>query len=264
MIRKFEHGQVYRPDSEFVATGSELGRPFEDVYFTTSDGVLLNGWFFPVDSDFSGDHLVILVCHGNGGNLSHRLELCRTLLKVGVSVMIFDYRGYGRSQGTPSEEGTYLDAQAAYHWLQKNGFEGSNIVAYGESLGGGVASELALREKLAGLVLQSTFTSIPNVGSELFPWLPVRWLGSIKYDTLSKLPKIKVPVLIMHSRGDGLVRFHHCEKNFEAANEPKMFWETNGDHGYSLKSDHDRSSEGVKRFLLMVEAVRGRPSKLVK
>ena len=148
MIRKFEYSQVYRPDSEFVATGAELGRPFEDVYFTTSDGILLNGWFFPADVDSPDNNLVMLVCHGNGGNLSHRLELCRVLLKVGVSVMVFDYRGYGRSQGTPTEEGTYLDAQAVYQWLQKNGFEGSNIVAYGESLGGGVASELALREKV--------------------------------------------------------------------------------------------------------------------
>ncbi|EEF60547.1 alpha/beta hydrolase [Pedosphaera parvula] len=259
MIRKFEYGQVYRPDSEFIADGTELGRPFQDIYFATEDGLLLNGWFFPADPNAKRSDMVMLVCHGNGGNLSHRLDLCRTLLQLGVSVMLFDYRGYGRSQGVPTEEGTYLDAQAAHQWLQKNGFAAGHILSYGESLGGGIASELAIREQVGGLILQSTFTSIPDVGAELFPWIPVRWLGTIKYNTLSKLPLIHVPVLVMHSRDDGLVRFRHSEKNFEAANEPKMFWEINGDHGYSLKSDHDRCAEGIKRFLLMVEAVQVQP-----
>jgi uncharacterized protein len=264
MIRKFEYGQIYRPDKVFVAEGSELGRPFEDLYLTTKDGVRLNAWFFPAEYNAPHRHQGMLICHGNGGNLSHRLELCRELLKTGVSVMVFDYRGYGRSEGKPSEEGTYLDAQTVYQWLRENGFTPKNIIAFGESLGGGVASELAMREPVGGLVLQSTFTSIPAVGAELFPWLPVRWISSIKYDTLSKLPRLKVPVLVMHSRGDGLVRFHHAEKNFAAANEPKMFWETNGDHNYSLKSDHARVTEGIKRFLLMIEAVQGQPTEMVK
>ncbi|MDB6125025.1 MAG: hypothetical protein JWQ71_4018 [Pedosphaera sp.] len=264
MIRKFEHGQVYHPDREFVAEAADLGRPFKDVYVTSKDGVRLNAWFFSADENSHYGHQVMLICHGNGGNLSHRLELCRELLKAGVNVMVFDYRGYGRSEGTPSEEGTYLDAQAMYHWLQENGFASKNIIAFGESLGGGIASELAVRETVGGLVLQSTFTSIPAVGAELFPWLPIRWISSIKYNTLGKLPDIKVPVLVMHSREDGLVRFLHAEKNFAAANEPKMFWETNGDHNYSLKSDHDRCTEGVKRFLLMVEAVQGQTTELAK
>src|SRR5262249_52582451 len=146
-----------------------------DVYFETADNVRLNGWFFPAGTNSPRAALAVLVCHGNAGNISHRLELCRALLATGVSVFVFDYRGYGRSKGRPSEEGTYRDAQAAYRWLQEKGFAGSNILAYGESLGGGVAAELALRERLGGLILQSTFTSIPDIGAELFPWLPVRW-----------------------------------------------------------------------------------------
>ena len=113
------------------------------------------------------------------------------LLATGVNVFVFDYRGYGRSQGRPSEEGTYRDAQAAYQWLRQKGFPGTNIIAFGESLGGGVAAELAVRETVGGLVLQSTFTSIPDMGAELFPWLPVRWLGTIRYDTRSKLPRLQ-------------------------------------------------------------------------
>jgi uncharacterized protein len=264
MFRKFEHGQVYRPDAEFVATGAELGRPFEDVYFSAADGIRLNAWFFPSSARPPRSRQVALVCHGNGGNISHRLELARLLLQAGLNVMIFDYRGYGRSEGRPTEEGTYLDAQAAYHWLVAKGFAPRNILAFGESLGGGIATELALRESVGGLVLQSTYASIPALGAELFPWLPVRWLSSIKYDTLAKLPRVKVPVLITHSREDGLIRFHHAEKNFAAANEPKMFWETNGDHNHSIKLDHARFTQGFERFLTMFDAAQTRPPEPVK
>src|SRR5438093_95446 len=160
MLRWFEHSQVFQPDRVLVATGAELGRPFENVYFKASDGVQLNGWFFPAETNSPQAHLVVLLCHGNAGNISHRLDVCQVLLETGVNVFLFDYRGYGRSSGRPSEEGTYLDAQAAHEWLQRKGFPGKNIIAFGESLGGGIASELAAREPLAGLVLQSTFSCL--------------------------------------------------------------------------------------------------------
>ena len=221
MLRWFEHSQVYHPDRVMDATGAELGRPFEDVFFKASDGVELNGWFFPANTNSPRQHLAVLVCHGNAGNISHRLQTCAALLATGVSVLEFDYRGYGRSRGRPSEEGTYLDAQAACQWLRRKGFAGTNIIAFGESLGGGIAAELAVRELVGGLVLQSAFTSIPDMGADLFPWLPVRWLGTIRYHTLSKLPQLHVPVLVMHSPADELVGFHHGKANFAAANEPR-------------------------------------------
>lgn len=237
------------------ATGAELGRPFEDIYFTTSDGKKLNGWFFPADTNAPHSQLAVLVCHGNGGNISHRLDLSRVLLGCGLNVFVFDYRGYGKSEGRPSEEGTYLDAQAAYEWLRQKGFSGSNVLSYGESLGGGVASELAVRERVGGLILQSTFTSIPDVGAELFPWLPVRWLAGIHYNTLSKLPRLHVPVLILHSRSDEMIGFVHSQRNFSAANEPKLFWELNGGHNHAADELH-RLTEGLENFLKMVEAYR--------
>ena len=261
MLRWFEHRQVYQPYRQMETSGSELGRPFEDVRFETSDGVGLNGWFFPAAADSWRKHLIYLLCHGNVGNISHRLEHCAALLETGASVFIFDYRGYGRSQGRPGEEGTYLDAQAAHQWLGKKGFAASNIIALGESLGGGVASELALRESLGGLVLQSTYTSITDVGAELFPWLPVRWIGTIKYDTRARLPRIKVPLLVMHSRADGLIGFPHAEKNFAVANEPKMFWEISGRHNQFLEGDRARYLEGLNKFLSGLEGAREqRPS----
>ena len=149
---------------------------------------------FPGEHEFRPARLAVLFCHGNGGNISHRLDTCAALLATGVSVFVFDYRGYGRSAGRPGEEGTYRDAQAAYQWLRQKGFAGTNIMAFGESLGGGVAAELAVREPLGGLVLQSTFTSIPDIGAELFPWLPVRLAGD---DTLRHAQQAAAPA---HSR----------------------------------------------------------------
>ena len=128
-------------------------------------------------------------------------------------------------------------------------FATEQVIALGKSLGGGIASELALRERIGALVLQSTFTSIPDVGAEIFPWLPVRRLHSIKYDTVNKLPRIEAPVLIVHSRADGLIRFHHAEKNFAAAREPKMFLEIAGNHTNVLEVDREQYLAGLEGFL---------------
>lgn len=252
-IRRFELRQIYHPLAEWEAQPSDLGRNYEDLFITTPDGVKLSAWFFPASEDSPRRTKVMLVCHGNGGNISHRLQLCRLLLGTGGAVLLFDYRGYGRSSGEPGEEGTYVDAQATYQWLRQRGFASQHIIAFGESLGGAVAAELALRESIGGLVLQSTFTSIVDVGKELLWWLPVRWLNSIKYDTRAKLPRIKVPVLVMHSRDDTLVRFHHAEENFAAANEPKLFQETEGDHNDSLFIEPGLGAKGLEKFLTMIE-----------
>lgn len=255
MLRWFEHSQVYHPDRILTTSAAELGRPFEDVWFKTKDGVELNGWFFAGNTNSARSSLAILLCHGNAGNIGYRLNMCQALLETGVSVFVFDYRGYGRSGGRPTEEGTYLDAQAAHQWLRGKGFAATNIIGYGESLGGGVAGELAMRETLGGLILQSTFCSIPDIGAELFPWLPVRLMSSIKYETCKKLPRLRIPVLVMHSRADGLIRFHHAERNFALANEPKLFWELNGDHNDPV-SEPKHFTEGIEKFLRIIEADR--------
>lgn len=255
LLHQFELSQVYHPDRTLYATGRELGLPMEDVSFRASDGVELNGWFFPASTNSTRRDLTLLFCHGNGGNISHRLEMCQALLSTGTSLFIFDYRGYGHSQGQPTESGTYLDAEAAYEWLRAKGFAGRNIVVMGESLGGGVAAELCLKRETGGLILQSTFTSMPDIGSEIFPWLPVRWLGRVKYETQRKLPRLHVPVLVMHSRTDGLIGYHHAEKNFAAANEPKLFCEIQGGHNEPLTA-HARFLDGIENFLLLVDKAR--------
>ncbi|HWD92868.1 MAG TPA: alpha/beta hydrolase [Verrucomicrobiae bacterium] len=253
LLRWFEHSRVYHPTRQLEAAASDLGRPFENIFFQAQDGVELNGWFFPAQTDSPRGQMAFLNCHGNAGNISHRLGLYAALLETGASVLSFDYRGYGLSKGKPSEEGTYLDVQAAWHWLRQKGFAGRNIIPYGESLGGGIATELCAREQTGGLILQSTFTSLPAIGAELYPWLPVRLVGSIRYDTLSKLPRLKIPVLIMHSREDGLIGFRHSEQNFAAANEPKFFCELRGAHNDSAW-EAPGFEAAIEKFLQTVES----------
>jgi uncharacterized protein len=249
-LRWFENKQVYVPTSRFDREGDWLGRPWEDVYFEAADGTRLNGWFFPCDTGSRNPQVVILLCHGNAGNISHRFEKYSVLLELGVNVFAFDYRGYGRSAGTPGEKGTYLDALAAHAWLVRKGFSPTNVVGLGESLGGGIVSELARRAPLGGMILQSTFTSVPRLGKELFPWLPVGWLARIHYDTLGKLSEIRVPTLILHSRGDTLIGFHHAEQNFEAASDPKWLRELSGDHNETLSAGRSQYQSAIREFLV--------------
>ncbi len=245
-LRWFENSLVYHPRRAHDADPSALGLRFEEVWFNTSDGVRVHGWFFPATPDAADGTPAILYCHGNGGNISHRLEVIDALLATGAAVLAFDYRGYGLSQGRPGEPGTYLDGEAALNWLAGRGVPGTNVVAFGESLGGGVASELARRPPLGALVLQGTFTSIPDIGGELYPWLPVRFITSIRYDTIRRLPELQLPVVILHSRSDTLIPFAHAERNFAAAREPKWLIELSGDHNDPL-TDRELFVTGVQR-----------------
>jgi uncharacterized protein len=246
MLRWFEHKQIYYPARGMDAAPGQLGRPFEDVFILVEHGERVNAWYFPAQS---ASNPVVLFCHGNAGNISRRLDHAALLLEAGAGVLLLDYRGYGRSDGRPGEENTYRDAQAAYHWLIGKGIAGTNIIGYGESLGGGVVSELAVRESLGGLMLQSTFTSMTDVGAEVFPWLPVRLISTIKYNTRAKLPKLRVPVLILHSRQDDLIAFHHAEENFAAAHEPKFLREITGGHNDALGSSRPAMLAAIREFL---------------
>lgn len=236
---------VFQPWTIMEADAADLKRPFEDVYFTAADGTRLNAWFFPANSN-----RVILLCHGNAGNLSHRLPLMDTLLKAGASVFAFDYRGYGRSSGRPSEKGVYLDAEAAWQWLIHRGFAPEDIVVLGESLGGGVACELVTRKPLRALILQSTFTSVPDLASEMMPWLPVQLLLTARFDNHRKLKRVQIPVLILHGRKDTIIPFRHAEKNYAAVPvRSKYLVELNGDHNDAMIVSADQYQSGVARFL---------------
>lgn len=253
MLYRFEHSQVYHPTRDAEYTTDDVGRPGEEVWLKTSDGLRLHAWFFPADKASPRARFAMLFCHGNGGNLTSRPGYYRAILETGVSLLAFDYRGYGLSDGEPSEAGTYTDAATAYQWLRARGFAPEHILVWGESLGGGIASHVAATQIVGGLVLQSSFTSIPDIGAEVFPWLPVKLISRIKYDSLSRLPGITCPVVVMHSRADTTIRFSHGERNFAAAREPKAFVEIGGDHNDALLANRAAYVSGAEQLVQLAE-----------
>ena len=249
-VRWFERANVYRPSpGNLRITPKALGLPFEEVWLSTSDSKRIHSWFFPVGLTERFSKKAVLFAHGNAGNMSHRFDVYRMLLHAGINVLAFDYRGYGLSEGRPTEDGTYLDADAAVAWLASRGYQPKDVVAFGESLGGGIASETALRNGLAGLILLSSFTSVPELGKELFPMLPVRWISTIKYDTRSKLRRLKCPTLMLHSHEDGLIDFHHAERNHEASVGNKELIVIQGDHNSAVQMDELNIRQSIERFL---------------
>ena len=230
-LKYYEKKGIYFPVRKIQLTPKEVGLEFEDVYFFSSDGIKLNGWYIPAKEA----RATVLFCHGNAGNISHRIDVIYMFCKLGLDVFIFDYRGYGRSQGRPTEEGLYLDAQAAYKYLikRRNLNEGS-IVVYGKSIGANVAVELCSKVKTAALISESAFTSALEMGKKLFPFLPLKWLISIKFDALSKIKNITIPKLIIHSEDDKIIPFRHGRKLFEAAPEPKEFYPMRGGHNDAI------------------------------
>jgi len=206
----FEEKFIYFPTKGDVGTS-----PGEDVWLTTPDGVKLHAWYFPHPEAKA----TLLHLHGNAGNLSDRRDLVRDLQSLGVSVMAVDYRGYGRSDGTPGESGFYLDARAAYDWLLSK-TSADRIVVHGESLGGGPACELASTVPCGGLILQSTFTRAPDMASRVLPFFP-GFLVRTKFDNLAKVPKITCRKLFLHSQADEMIPFEMGEKLFAAAADPK-------------------------------------------
>ena len=209
-----------------VATPRAAGLDFEEVRLTADDATLY-GWWVPANAARGA----VLVLHGNAGNISHRLEYLTMFNRLGYATLIVDYRGYGRSSGTPSEDGTYRDGEAAWrHLTEIRKFAPRDIVVFGESLGGGVATWLALQHPPRALVLASTFTSAPDLGAQVYPWLPVRWLARIEYGNRARIGQIAAPVLIAHSKGDDIVPFSHGQALFDAAREPRQFLELRGGH----------------------------------
>lgn len=242
----FERRMIFIPSRRLEADPGKLGLTFEEFSLKAADGPLVHGWLIPL----SPESPVILLCHGNGGNISHRLEKLKLLRKAGASVALFDYRGYGRSTGTPSEQGTYRDAETVHRWLvEEKKVPASRIVIYGESLGGGVAVELARRRPSGGLVLDSVFTSTVDMGKRVFPWLPVRWIVRFKYDSLSKIGEAAVPVLVMHSQDDEIIPFGMGRALFAAAPLPKSFFELRGGHNDGFLLSGDGYVEAVRKFL---------------
>lgn len=214
-----------------TATPAQVKLAFDDVRITTVDGETLAAWWVPA----AAARGVVLLFHGNAGSIAGRIHYLPHFHAMGYAVLLVDYRGYGASTGKPSEQGTYLDAQAAWQWLTgERGVKPGAIVVVGESLGGAVAAELAARVQPRALVLASTFTSVQDLGSEIYPWLPVRLISRYRYDTLAHLRNFRGPVLIAHSRDDEIVPFAHGERLHAAVSGDKAMLEMRGGHNDSF------------------------------
>jgi uncharacterized protein len=227
MLTLFQSRLVYYPTRALEATPAATGLAYENIWLTTDDGVRLHSWWVPAQ-DAAG---TVLFFHGNAGNISHRLASLLTFHRLGYNTLIFDYRGYGQSEGRPSEEGTYRDADAAWrHLVGERGIAKERIALFGRSLGGAVAAALAEQQTPGAVILESTFTSVPDLGAELYPFLPVRLLARIRYPTLARMPRITAPVLVVHSRNDEIIPYQHGRRIWEAARGPKEFLELSGGH----------------------------------
>lgn len=217
----FEDSLIFFPSRYPEGDWQPAGLDFEDAWFSSADGIRLHGWYLA----HPNPRAVVLFCHGNAGNITHRAETAYVLSRtVGVSLLMFDYRGYGRSEGKPNEAGVLADARAARVWLARRaGIAESDVVLMGRSVGGAVAVDLAAADGARGLVLESTFTSIPDVAAYHYPWLPVRHVLSTQLNSLAKIASYHGPLLASHGDADTVVPYSLGRRLFEAANEPKQF-----------------------------------------
>ena len=227
--RFIEKGLIFFPNKSNDSTTPDVfGIEYDDVTFQTEDGLNLNGWFIPGKKTTPDDDLhTLLWFHGNAGNINRRLDNLKMLHdRVPVNIFIIDYRQYGKSEGRISEKGTYLDAKAALAYLHsRKDINNEKIIFFGRSLGSAVAIDLAVKEQCCALILETPFTSIKEMGKELYPFLLIILdLLKTKYDSLSKISEIKVPTLIMHGDKDELVPIEQGRKLYEQANEPKEFY----------------------------------------
>jgi fermentation-respiration switch protein FrsA (DUF1100 family) len=210
---------IFYPDSQLIGTPANVGLRYEDVWFTAGDGTRLHGWFVP-----GRGRETLLWFHGNAGNISHRLENLKLLHdRVGVAVFIFDYRGYGRSAGSPSEDGLYADARAALATVQQRGdVNAERLVYFGRSLGSAVAIELSTTAPPSGLIVETPFTSLRDMAHSVVPG-PLYVLLPNRFDNLGKIAHVTPPKLFIHGDRDEIVPYAQGRRLYDAAKPPKAF-----------------------------------------
>lgn len=217
------------PTRELVASPADIGLTYENINLITKDNERIHAWYIPAKEKTSK---TVLFLHGNAGNISHRLETIKIYHQFGFNFLIFDYRGFGNSTGSPSEAGTYIDANTVWHYLTSiKKLAAEDIILVGRSLGGGVATELAKKSQPALLILESTFTSMTEVSGVHYPFMPTNLIVKHRYETINRLADIHCPIVFVHSKQDEVIPFEQSQRNFAAANEPKHFIEIHGGHG---------------------------------
>lgn len=243
-FRYVENRTIFYPSRQIEYLPKEFGLEFEDIFFKTTDGLNLNGWFLPHQEA----KYTILFCHGNAGNISHRIENLKFFHELGLNIFIFDYRGYGKSKGRPSERGLYLDTQAAYDYLLSRGIPKEQIIGYGESLGGASIIDLAAKNKLKALIVESTFTTAKEMAKIIYPFLP-SGVVSIRLDSLSKIKSINIPKLLIHSVDDEITPYRLGKKLFDNACQPKEFLPIRGAHNSAFFESQGILKEKITDFI---------------
>lgn len=251
-----ERSFIYFPMKGFDDPASVRASGFEDVHLTAEDGTRIHGLFLPSPAA----KVTVLISHGNAGNISHRMEralLFREWLEA--NVLLYDYRGFGLSEGQPDEPGTYQDGRAAYrHLVDSRGIPPEQIVLFGESLGCAVTVELATSHRSAAVVLEAPFTSVPDMSRLVFPMLPVAAFIKTRYDNVSKIGRLRMPLLVMHGDRDEVVPFWMGERLFAAAAEPKRFFKIVGaGHNDTYIAGGDAYRNALVQFVR--ENVRSKP-----
>lgn len=200
----------------------------QDLWLTTRDGIPLNAWWFPKP----GSRVATLFLHGNAGNVTHRIDHAHAINRAGSAILVLDYRGYGKSKGHPSEGGLGLDAESGYDALRKLGYDPTQILVQGESLGAAVAVELASRHPCAGMILESPLASLSDMAGTVLPI--VGPLVAHGFNTKRTIRRVHAPLLVMHGDADEIVPFSQGQAVFAAANPPKDFWRILGAHHNDL------------------------------
>ncbi len=228
----FQERLVFLPSSAMIATPAQTGMSYEEVWFESENGRSLHGWFIPANPEADlNEAVTILFCHGNAGNISGRVSLMQTYHAAGFNVFIFDYQGYGKSEGRPNETNILKDGLAAWDFLvDEVGADPEMILPVGRSLGGPIAAYIALHRGAKAVAVESTFTSVPDIARQTYPIYPVGLLARIKLPTLEFVKAYEGAVLVAHSREDTLIPYSMGQAIYDAVPGPKQWLELSGDH----------------------------------
>lgn len=244
-VRFIESTSLFYPTRDLLYNPHDFGLNFEDIYFSTQDGSKLNGWYVPADKS----RATVLFFHGNAGNIGDRMGKIQLFHNLNLNVFIFDYRGYGKSAGKPTEKGMYEDALAAYdHLIARQDTAKDKIVLYGASLGGTAAIDLATKRKVRGLILDSTFTNAQDMARRIYPFIP-SFMLTLQLDSLSKVKNLTVPKLFIHSVDDEMVPYDLGKKLYESAALPKEFVSIQGSHNDGHVYDEEKFVGAIDQFI---------------
>lgn len=237
---------IFHPDRTLRGDPGKAGMPYEDVWLATSDGTKIHGWYVPLENARG----TVLLAHGNAGNISDRISSLRFFRDMGYAAFTYDYRGYGQSEGSPTEEGLYMDTQAAWEYLtQTRGTKPEDIILYGRSLGGGAVSWLAARTSPHAIVIESSYTRLADAGAHRYPWLPVHWLSIYEFPTIENVTKFQAPLLIAHSPADDIIPFEQGKAVYDAYSGPKRFVELDDLHHLAFRKHKDRIRRAWQEFI---------------